>query len=119
MMRPSNDLPVIYLCTAPTDFRRGMHSLSVLVESQLRLDPFSSHLFAFCNRRRTSIKILWWDNNGFVLWQKKLEAERFHWPKTSPEPVMHLNGQQLNFLLDGYDIMRMKPHKTLCFSSVL
>jgi transposase len=118
-MRPVNDLPLIYLCAEPIDFRRGMQSLSVLVESQLRLDPFSCHLFAFCNRRRTSIKLLVWDKNGFILWQKKLEAERFHWPRQSADPVLQLNGQQLNWLLDGYDILRMKPHKTLCFSSVL
>jgi transposase len=96
-----------------------MHRLSVLVESQLGLDPFSKHLFVFRNRRRTSVKVIYWEKNGVCLWQKKLESERFHWPKADDESVVHLSGQELNWLLDGYDINRMKPHKTLCFSSVL
>jgi transposase len=48
-----------------------------------------------------------------------LEKERFHWPRSSPEPVVTINGQELNWLLDGYDIARMKPHKTLRYASVL
>ncbi|MGH8579335.1 MAG: IS66 family insertion sequence element accessory protein TnpB, partial [Gammaproteobacteria bacterium] len=43
-MRPSNDLPVVYLCRVPVDFRKGMQGLGVLVEERLGLDPFSEHL---------------------------------------------------------------------------
>lgn len=46
MMRPSNDLPSVYLCSEPVDFRKGLGALAVLVESALLLDPFSEHLFA-------------------------------------------------------------------------
>jgi len=53
------------------------------------------------------------------MWQKRLEKARFHWPKKSESEVVTLTSQQLNWLLDGYDIMRMKPHEKLHFSSVL
>jgi transposase len=118
-MRPADTLPMVYVCREAIDFRKGRRALAVLVESQLQLDPFSSQLYVFGNRRRTGVKILYWERNGFCLWQKPLEAERFHWPKSAPQEVLTITGQALNWLLDGYDISRMKPHKSLCFSSVL
>ena len=119
MMRPSNDLPVVYLCRDPIDFRKGINGLAVLVEDSLSLDPFCEHLFVFCNRRRDRIKILYWEHSGFCLWQKRLERARFHWPRKGFDELVTLTSQQLNWLLDGYDITRMKPHEKLVFSSVL
>ena len=119
MMRPSNDLPVVYLSRDAVDFRKGINGLSVLVEDTLCLDPFSEHLFVFCNRRRNRVKILYWERSGFCLWQKRLEKARFHWPRKVEDAMVTLTSQQLNWLLDGYDIARMKPHEKLCFSSVL
>jgi transposase len=119
MMRPSNRLPVIYVCITPIDFRKGINGLTVLVQAQLRLDPFCEHLFVFCNRRRDKVKVLYWERSGFCLWQKRLEAERFYWPEADQNEVVTLTGQQLNWLLDGYDINRLKSHKSLCFNSVL
>jgi transposase len=119
MMRPSNDLPVVYLCRDVIDFRKGINGLSVLVEDALSLDPFSEQLFVFCNRRRNRIKILYWERSGFCMWQKRLEKARFYWPRRSDNQVVTLTAQQLNWLLDGYDISRMKPHEKLHFTSVL
>lgn len=119
MMRPLNNLPVVYLCRDAVDFRKGINGLSVLVEEALCLDPFSDHLFVFCNRGRNRIKILYWERNGFCLWQKRLEKSRFHWPRRADDEVITLTSQQLNWLLDGYDIARLKPHEKLHFSSVL
>jgi len=119
MMRPFNELTEIYLCVEPIDFRKGINGLSILVESQLALNPFSEHLFVFCNRRRNKVKVLYWERSGFCLWQKRLEKAYFHWPQGKGEAVVTLNGQQLNWLLDGIDISRLRPHETLCFSSVL
>jgi len=119
MIRPSNDIPAVYLCREPVDFRKGIHGLAVLVEESLQLDPFSEQLFVFCNRRRDRVKILCWERSGFCLWQKRLERERFKWPRQLTDEVITLNGQQLNWLLDGYDVMRLRPHERLHFSSVL
>lgn len=118
MIRPGNDLAV-YLCSTPVDFRKGLPGLAVLVESQLQRDPFAEAVFVFCNRQRTSVKILYWERNGFCLWQKRLEQERFCWPKNASQEVIELTGQQLNWLLDGYDISRLKPHQSLPYHSLL
>lgn len=117
-MRPSMDLPEVYICLDAVDFRKGINGLSALVEVALELDPFSERLFVFRNRRRDKVKILWWERNGFCLWQKRLEKHRFHWLKLSDTQVATITGQQLNWLLDGYDIARMQPHETLKFSNI-
>ena len=119
MRRPSNDLPLVYVCRDVVDFRKGIASLSVLVEGTLALDPFSEHLFVFCNRKADKVKVLYWERNGFCMWQKALEQARFKWPRKAHDEVITLTGQQLNWLLDGYDIMRMQAHERLYYHSVL
>lgn len=119
MMRPPDELPAVYLCREPVDFRKGINGLAILVEQQLALFPFSEHLYIFTNRRRDKVKILYWERSGFCLWQKRLEKERFKWPRHLLGDVITLNGQQLNWLLAGYDLRVMQPHKTLKYKTVL
>ena len=119
MMRPSNDLPAVYLCRDIVDFRKGINGLSILVEEAMLKDPFSEQLFVFCNHRRDRVRIIYWERSGFCMWQKRLEKARFKWPRQAESDVIILSGQQLNWLLDGYDVMRFKPHERLHYSSVL
>ncbi len=119
MMRPADDLPEVYLCREPVDFRKGINTLAVLVEESLSLNPFSEHLFVFTNRRRDKVKVLYWEKSGFCLWQKRLEKERFKWPRHWRETLITLTGQQLNWLLDGYDLRYLIPHKPLKYKTVL
>lgn len=119
MMRPDCGLQEVYLCKQAVDFRKGINGLAVLVESVLELSPFSEHLFVFINRGRDKVKILYWEKSGFCLWQKRLEKERFKWPRHIEEHTIQLTGQQLNWLLDGYDLEKMKPHAALSYASVL
>jgi len=53
-----------------------------------------------------------------VLWQKRLEKDRFPWPRDEGAEVLAVTGRELNWLLDGIDVFRLKPHKALSFSSV-
>jgi transposase len=101
MMIPSG-LDRVYLAVGSTDMRKSINGLSIIVEQALELDPFSGELFVFCNRRRNIIKILYWDENGFCLWYKRLEEHRFKWPQR-PEQVLSINRKQLSWLLAGLD----------------
>lgn len=118
MIRPREEIRV-HLCRDVVDFRKQMRSLSVLVQEELELDPFSSHLFAFCNRRRDHVRLLYWERNGFAMWQKKLETDKFPWPRAVNQEVVELSGRELNWLLDGMDVFAMQPHHELFYESVL
>ena len=115
-MRPDKRIGRVYLHRTPVDFRRQMDGLCALVEGVMEENPFSGALFVFTNRRRDRLKILYWERNGFVIWYKRLEAERFHWPVKETETVVTVTGEQLNWLLDGYNVWQMKPHKPIHFS---
>ncbi len=118
MMRPADSVPQVYLCTQAVDFRKSITGLSLLVEQSLNLDPFAATLYVFSNKRRDKVKILYWEKNGFCLWYKSLEKERFKWPNDLSAQTFTLNGEQLNWLLDGFDLWRNKPHQRLHFTSV-
>jgi transposase len=61
------------------------------------------------------IKILYWDRNGFCLWQKRLERHRFVWPESQTQ-VLGLEGRELNWLLEGLDIRQYRSHEALHYS---
>jgi transposase len=117
MIVPSEKTKV-YLALGATDMRKAINGLSMLAQGTLELDPFSGHLFVFCNRRRKIIKILYWDRNGFALWQKRLEREVFRWP-ASREQVMEVSVRELRWLLEGLDFLTMKAHRQLSYSTVV
>lgn len=116
-LRPAREMPEIYLHRMPVDFRKQANSLALLVEQELGHNPFSGALYAFTNRQRNKIKCLMWEDNGFVLYYKALAQERFKWPRPSQE-LLPLTGEQINWLLDGYDISLLKGHKTVQYSAV-
>lgn len=107
-----------YLVMGHTDMRKSINGLSMLVEGRIERDPFSGHLFVFCNRRRTIIKILYWHRNGFCLWHKRLEKERFRWPE-SYEEVMEIGARRLGWLLDGLEVTQVQGHSRLHYSTVI
>lgn len=117
MMRPTKDVPV-YLHRLPVDFRKAINGLSIIVQDELELDPFGESLFVFINRSRNRIKLLYWDKNGFCLWHKRLEKNKFAWPTQQQGVTVNLSVEELNWLLDGFDIWRMLPHQRLFYDSV-
>lgn len=119
MIGKSLTLPRVYLCREPVDFRKGIHALAVLVEQGLGLDPFGETLVAFTNRRGDAVKCLYWERNGFCLWHKHLERERFKWPRHLDGAVVSLTGQELDWLLEGYDLRYWKPHKALDYKTLI
>lgn len=108
----------VFLAPGSTDMRKAISCLSILVEDNLHLDPFSGHLFVFCNRAQTILKVLYWDRNGFCLWQKRLEKHRFKWPQNRVE-VMEIGSRELSFILEGLDFQAVKPLEELKYKSMI
>ena len=122
-MHPGSRINQVYLCAQPIDFRKSIDGLCGIVEQELEHNVFGDALYVFVNRQRTKIKALYWHRNGFCLWYKRLEAERFAWPRalTSVSRAEHIHTvsmQQLEWLLEGFDIWDKPAHKTLHFASV-
>ena len=83
----------------PTDMRNGIDGLCGLVKSATDRDPMSGDVFVFINRRRTLIKLLYWDRTGFSLFYKRLEAGTFELPAGS-EPTW----AEMVMLMDGVSL---------------
>ena len=102
----------IYLKPGRTDMRKSINGLSAIVEQAFRMNPLEGGLFAFCNRSKEIVKMLWWDRNGFCIWHKRLEKDRFPWPDSEKEAI-ELTPEELGWLLNGIDFR--KKHGELKF----
>lgn len=99
----------ILMAVEPVDFRRGIDGLSRLCKQELQADPFSGWLFVFVNRRRTAIKALTYDGQGFWMCQKRLSSGRFrYWPTSAAEQTRALAAHELQVLLMGGDPAQVK-----------
>lgn len=106
----------VYLAAGATDMRKQIDGLATLVEDVLEQDPLSSHLFVFCNRRRDKLKLLFWHNNGFWLWYRRLERQRFWWPQTRQGQALGLSMRELDWLIEGLNPTAVQAHKRTDFS---
>lgn len=98
----------IYLAAGSTDLRKGIQGLSALTSSLLAEDPSSGHLFVFCNRARTTIKILFYEGGGYWLLQKRLAKGTFSWPGKAEGQRLLLTQAQLWALLGGLDFRKVE-----------
>ena len=97
----------IFLVTGITDMRKSFDTLSAIVSETLGGDPYSGDVYAFCNRGRNRVKLLVWDESGFLLCAKRLEAGTFAWP-TASETSIDLSSEELQLLLGGIDVRDAK-----------
>jgi len=104
----------VYLHRDPVDFRKSVNGLVAIVEQALGLDPFAQACFVFGNQRRDKVKLLAWQKNGFWLCYKRLEADRFVWPR-GDDAVVTLSVEQLHWLLDGIDLAALRGHHSRVF----
>jgi transposase len=115
----SSARPNLKLLVRAIDMRKGRNGLAALVREGTQQDPFAPEaLYVFVGRRYDVLKILGWDRNGFCVWWKKSESdEKFRWPRMLEEDVVTLTAEQLNWLLDGYDVWSA-PHRMIRFTHV-
>ena len=90
----------IVLSVEPADFRKGIDGLAQICRSVLKSDPFSGFLFVFMNKRRTAIKMLIYDGQGFWLFQKRLSKGKFTWrPSQVDKTEVRLLVHELQLLI--------------------
>jgi len=105
----------IFLHPGTTDLRKAVNGLSLIIQEDIKQDPFNGSVFLFCNKERKLLKAVYWDKTGFWLCQKRLEKDKFPWPKDEAE-ARELTGDELQMLLAGIDFFR--AHKEVIFTNV-
>jgi transposase len=104
----------VFVCTQPADMRRSFDGLAALVQQHLGCDPLSGDLFVFRSKRGDRVKLLYWNDDGYALWYKRLEEGTFPWPTVdgSRTPVgahgLILRPAELAMLLDGIELANVQ-----------
>lgn len=93
----------IWVATSATDLRKSFDTLAELVRQQMLADPLSGQLFVFHNKRADRVKLLYWDEDGFVILYKRLEEGTFRFP-TADAASVQVRAAELQMLLDGVDL---------------
>ena len=103
----------LYVALGPVSLRKGFDGLSLYVQTVLRLDPLSGHLFLFFNRRKDQVSLLYWDTSGYALWTKRLERGRFRVPVAATDGAAsaQIEAADLQLLLEGIDLRTLTRRK--------
>lgn len=100
----------IWLCTQPTDMRKSFDGLSAQVRRQLGYDPLSGHYFVFVNRRKTQMKILYFEPSGFCVWTKRLEQGQFA-VRACANGHRALSWTDLQLIIEGIEVKKIRHFK--------
>lgn len=101
-----------YLYRGHTDMRKSFDGLCGLVQNELRRNPMSGEVFIFISRRRNSIKLLHWENGGFVLYYKRLESGTFELPEYDPGTAGYrIRWFDLMMMVEGLSMKNIKHRK--------
>lgn len=102
----------IYVAPGATDMRKSFDGLCGVVQDVLSLDPCSGHVFVFCNRRRTLLKMLVWDRGGFFLFAKRLEQGTYAWPEhEDDDAALRITMRDLMCIIEGIDLRHVRSRK--------
>ena len=96
----------IFLATEPVDMRKHFNGLWVEVVERLKEDPMQGAVFAFTNKTRDRLKLLYWDGTGVWVLAKRLEKGRFTWPVDRERQKLALTPEALTMLLAGIDLKK-------------
>lgn len=100
----------VYISRDPTSFHKSYDGLALLVSDVLQMNPLSGHIFVFFNRNRDQVKALYWDRNGFCIWQKRLVKGKF---ANLPLLASHweISFQELQTLFGGFELTPIQIHE--------
>lgn len=117
-MFSSQSFPEIFLLPGVTDMRKGINGLAEIAATVMTDEQvLSGALFLFCGKNRKQLKTIYWDSNGFCMWQKRLEKECFFWPRDAAG-VQQLCEEEMEFLLRGLDFTKYKGLPKLQYSTI-
>ena len=107
---------VIHIALAPCDMRKSVDGLCLEVLERYQKSPQCNELFLFRNKRGDKIKLLFWHRNGFCILYKRLESNRFIFPRACSDQAVTITEEQLQWLLAGLDFSLMSQWPELIYS---
>ena len=103
-----------YIYSDNTDMRKGFDSLSGIVSSQMQFNPLSDDVYIFLNRRRTQMKLLHWEGDGFALYYKRLERGTYEFPKANEnERSFNVSISHLQKIFQGVSVRQNRQRRIL------
>lgn len=99
----------IWLHTQPTDMRKSYRGLLGLIKQQLKESPLIGY-FVFINRRKTQMKILYFEASGYCIWCKRLAQGQFNYA-ISGKDKQALSTMELQHLLAGIKVEKYRQFK--------
>ena len=94
-----------YFYNSATDMRKSFDGLSGLVHVELGRRPVSGEVFIFVNHQRDKIKMLHWEQGGFVLYYKRLERGTFDLPRVKSQgKTYQISWSSLMLMVEGITI---------------
>jgi transposase len=102
----------IYLHAAPVNLHFSFDRLAGIVSEEMGQDPLSGHLFVFRNRRGDRVKLLFWDDDGYAFFYKRLQKGVFQFPVVAPETrAVRVSVTDLSLLLWGIEPASVRRQK--------
>ncbi len=94
----------VFVATGRVDGRKGIDGLSALVRSQFAEDPLSGTMFVFFSRRADRVRVLYWDRDGYVLVNKRLEKGFYRLPWSAEQGRVVIEAAELLLVLEGIEL---------------
>jgi len=103
----------VYISSANVDMRKSIDGLSAIVSSKFELNPMSKAMFVFHNLHCDKVKILYWDGSGFCLLYKRMEHDKFKFPKRISAEKYEITPAELTWLMNGLKIEEIRKYEAL------
>jgi len=116
MFSPPSGLQ-IWLCCTPTDMRKSYHGLSAEIRQTLQEDPFTGALYVFVNRRRTMLKALYFESDGYCIWSKQLERGQFQ-VRFDSRVKQRLQRSDWQCIIEGIDLRSVRRLKRFKYPDI-
>ena len=100
----------IWLYTQSVDMRKSYNGLIGVVKQQLLENPLSGQYFVFINKRKTQMKVLYFESGGYCIWSKRLEQGQFN-PGGFAQHKICLTSTDLKLIIDGIKVKKVRQYK--------
>ena len=105
-----------FLYRPAADMRKSFDGLCGLIQNEQGRDPLSGEVFIFINKRRNQVKILRWEQYGFILYYKRLETGTFELPQWDDDSdSCPLQWSTLVLMIEGISLKNIQTRKRFIF----